>query len=349
MIFVQTPAYMYPIINNIRRRDWITRAFDIGDGDAYDIAEYIYNKQFENITYIAIIDSNIFQFIINSIKKDNPDDIHRDAIAFVAFCQEAHIEIDPTYACYEKAFRSKNGANEAADYLSDFHAINNTSTEELATFALGYNNKIEVNRAIQTNISEVIDKLTRYKVLTDWRSLYLMILKIVHLKYYTTADNATRIVQFAEWCLEKYRFSIAASIFAAILFGKNPIKRMMKFNERDDRQERISAIENMTWDLFMISKFIRKWAEPEEDKENFFVSDDKAFSEVLRVVIALQTSTSFSVLAPHVDSDTIEYLTYIEQLRQRTPKDRKRVYLSEQWNHDYRDGLIRELERQVLF
>lgn len=352
MLAIEVPQYIEPIIEMLRKEDWITHVFNIQDQDIYNIAGYIYNNKFENIEYAATIDLNLLQFMISAVKREKKNDKQRAAIGFIVFCQIACIDIDPTHACYEKSFRSDGGAEEVAEYLSIFNCLNNTNNEELALFSLGYSDSININNNIITDKKDAISKLTAYRHLKEWRSLYLMILKIVHLKYYTKTKAAQdNIIKFSQWCYDSYRFSIAASTFAAIFFGKNPIKNTMKFNPNKTRAEKIGNLENMTWDLYIISKFFESWTKPENtNKEKILASDDKPLTEILRTAIKIQFNLEnpLSPLSPQISSEIIKFLKDIEVKRTSKSDSINRIYNSKQWSPDYRDHLINELENIVL-
>ena len=352
MFMVEVPQYIEPIITMLCEEDWLTHSFDVQGRDIYNVSGYLCNNKMDGVEYVVIIDSNLLQFMINAVKREGGNSKQRAAIGFIVFCQIANIDIDPTYACYEKSFRSDGGAAEAADYLSIFNCLNSADNKNLAEFALGYSDSIDIGNDFLTDRQDVISKLTKYKQLKDWRCLYLMVLKIVHLKYYKNAKTPEdSISEFFQWCYDTYRFSISASIFAVILFGNSPIRNMMKFKKNKTKLEKIGALENMTWDLYIMSKFFRSWVEPDYvNKEYLLASDDKPFTEIIRTVIKIQSNfdSLFSYLSSQISGETIKFLANIERMRQLNTDFIGRVYGSEKWNPDYRDKLISEFENAIL-
>ncbi|MBC3927829.1 hypothetical protein [Undibacterium sp. CY21W] len=332
------------IVRRLKERKWIIHNFNCDDVDLYNPANYLYNKDASDTEYNLILDANIFQFSINATKNKQRNDYQRDAIALIAFCQIAGIEIDPTYAIYEKAFHSLDDAKEAALNLSIFHKINNSSNDDLANFALGHTDHINLNHKIITNEDSIVEKITRYKKLKTWDSLYLMCLKLADIKFNDEARGEKKIKKFVDWCIFDFRFSIVALVFSIIYFGRNPQKKMMKFSPNDPLDVRRQAISNMTWDMYNASQYFEKWRE-DQHAEYMFASDDKAFGFVLTAAVNIQNSNGdFNFFRGQISDDVIIYLNKLNSF-QKMPT---RSYKSAQWNGEYRKSLITELENKIL-
>jgi len=271
------PSYMSEIITQVRERDWLIHNFNLEDQDLYNPVGYIYNRETEGIEYSLILDANIFQYIVNSCKKVANNQHQRDAVALIIFCQAASIEIDPTYACYEKSFRSASGPSETAEDLALFHQINNTESEQIAAYSFGLIDKFKPNTKIHTDTSFIVEKLTSYNKLRTWDSLYLITLKIVQISQDRKSSRSDKIKKFVYWSIYEFRFSLIALIFAVIAFGLRPLKNMMKYSPNFLPNENKNALENMTWDLYISSQFFEKWVE-KGNAEHIFASDDRAFS-----------------------------------------------------------------------
>lgn len=51
--------------------------------------------------------------------------------------------------------------------------------------------------------------------------------------------------------------SFVMIVYAAVYFGNSPLRRMMKYKKSDTIDNRKSAITNMTWDLYLLDKFLK--------------------------------------------------------------------------------------------
>lgn len=118
----------------------------------------------------------------------------------------------------------------------------------------------------------------------------------------------------------------------------------MKFSPHDAPDVRRKAISNMTWDMYNASQYFEKWRNYPH-KEYMFASDDKAFGSVLTAAVNIQNSKGdFQFFRGQISDDVVTYLNEINSL-QRLPT---RLYKSEQWNGEYRNELIVELENKIL-
>ncbi|MDO8895603.1 MAG: hypothetical protein Q8M57_01385 [Nitrosomonas sp.] len=340
---IRFPAYLETIIDRLKERNWLIHNFNACNEDLYNPANYVYNQDIHKFEYSFVLDTNIFQYIINAAKKATNNDHHRDAISLVVFCQLASIEIDPTYACYEKAHHSDIGAIEAAMDLALFHKINNSNPDNLAAYSLGHATTFSINSEISTDTSSIVKKLTKYKKLRTWDSFYLIILKIIHIKFFTKSTSEEKISIFIDWCLSEFCFSLVGLVFAIILFGKNPTKQMMKFRQESSREERHSCVVNMTWDLYTSDRFFDKWISKNELEQHIFVSGDKAFGTVLRFAIEVQKSGgNFESFSNHISWSTIDYLNHLDKHKMAIEN---RAYNSDRWSPEYRKFLIENLEK----
>lgn len=188
--------------------------------------------------------------------------------------------------------------------------------------------------------------LTKYKRLTEWDSLYLILLSIVDIKFDDTISARNKLSSFLEWLIREFRMSLVGTIYAMVLFGKKPLKRMMKYTSNLDINERKSALWNMTWDLYIMSQFFKKWIGKNEEEEFFFASDDKAFCELLRSAISVQKIGSFSPLIPYLSKAGYEVA---ERFLSLDESSMKRVYQTDEWNSQYRDRLIASYEAKLIY
>lgn len=343
---VWIPAYISAIVERLKRRNWLIHNFPLNVEDVHDPAGYLCGNAVNNTEYVCVLDANIFQFIVNASKKRSNADHHRDAIALVVFCQFSEIDIDPALACYERINHLEKNADEAVRELLLFRKIDNADSEKLAAYALGITDVVSLNEAIQLDLELTKKKLLQYRRLTNWDSMYLMVLKIVQIKFFETSSNQAKLERFISWCFSDFRLSIVAIVYSAIFFGKTPTKKMMKFSPLADKAEKRKAVENMTWDFFNASRYFELWVSNAKS-EYIFASDDLAFKEVLRQsILAQNPGTGFANLKEHITETSIKYLNAIEGRR---ATEKNRMYQSEIWSQEYRQKLIVDLESSLFF
>jgi hypothetical protein len=288
------PSYLDNIIERLTDRDWLVHNFDnVDDSDIYNFADYLYNKQAKGITYTIYLDLNIYQFILNAFKKSKPKQEFRDAIALVAFCQFAEIELDPTYAVYEKINYRKDDQvlNETVSDLELFHRINNINNSSLIEFALGDIDTVVpiASYAINSNVTR--SNLTKYRRLREWDSLYLIVVYVIYISQLPNLSKLDKLTKVVEWMIVEFRLSLVGITFAAIYFSDKPMKRMMKYKTSDKSCAKQRSAFNMTWDLYNLDRYFRMWTERTPEQEGIFASGDKVFNAVLRKSIKVQKSS----------------------------------------------------------
>lgn len=140
--------------------------------------------------------------------------------------------------------------------------------------------------------------------------------------------------------------SLVCTIYAMVLFGKKPLKKMMKYNSRQNSTERKKALWNMTWDLYMMNQFFKRWIGKDESDEFIFASDDKAFCELLRSAIKVQQRNDFSALIPFLTNSGYEQAKNFLNLDM---SNVDRVYTSDDWSPEYRNGMIGLYEEKLIY
>jgi len=343
-VFYVIPAEMQLIIERLLVRDWIVHNFHLRDSQSfYSPGDILYNVDVEDVTYKVYLDTNIYQFLLNSCKK-KPTEIARDAVSLLVFCQLCKIQLDPTYAVYEKINYTNHRAPEAIKDLNLFHKINNSETNSLVAYALGdaEGYPLGYHPGVETGVME--NALTKYSRLTEWDSMYLIMLACISISM-KRMSRKDKLKLFVNWMLKEFRRSLVGYIYAIIYFSQNPLRRMMKYRATDERESRRSQIYNMTWDLYIMNMFFRKWISNEKKNEFMYATDDKAFKELLRLAIDVQIHEGFEPLKNVISKSDYHNLEEIWKLD--IPEE-ERVYRSDEWSPEYRTKLIQNFENEVL-
>lgn len=345
-LLVALPSYADDILAILTERDWVIHNFGMdGSLNLYAPANYLYNQKVHGISYLAILDLNIFQFLVNCTKKSKPHQNYRAAAAFVVFCQMAEIEIEPCYAIYERLNYDKKNLNEALTELQLFRSLDNCSIDELAMYALGARDFIKPKVDIPLATDELGEKLLQYQKLTDWDSLYLIILAIIETHADKSVPTSQKLVVFVDWIIKNFRLSLPGVIYAVRLFGKQPLANMMKYKGGENIHQKRTAAFNMTWDLYLMSRFFKYWTEKDASKETFFVSDDRALKSVLRLAVDVQMAHDLEPIAPYLSR---QVFTTVRDLVQNRESRVDRIYGTDQWSPKHRSTLINELEHRIF-
>ncbi len=300
------PAYTQHIVDKVMETDWFIHSFCLGDEkEIYNPAGYLYNKEYNGIEYSIHLDLNVYQYVLSAYKKENKNELHRDAMALMVFGKFTNVTFDPTLAVYEKLNYLEQCPDEIIDDLILFRRIDNSNMDSLARFVLGLTNDIELPELPPINRTELKDNLTKYKRLKKWDSLYLFVLKAVEICYFDKSPNDIKIKKFWDWCHTEFMYSLVATSFVIKLFGNSSIPKLMKYKPKFSVEQNKKHIINMTWDLFLLDKFFEKWVGKEGHKEFIYASDDKPLKDVLEMAISMQINGNGNHLVRELPSSLI--------------------------------------------
>jgi hypothetical protein len=345
-VFYHIPPFIEPIVERLAKRTWLVHNFNIeSDNELYNPANYLYNTEFDRTNYVLTLDLNIYQFLLNIVKKKTPKDNFRDAASLLVFCQVTNIDIDPTYPVYEKVNYNRENLSEAVSDLELFHNINNGDMEDLAKYALEISDSVSINMSCDFDRKKTEINLMKYKKLKEWDSLYLMMLSIIDININTSIPRREKLGVFSDWMIYMFRRSLVAFVYAVVLFCGHPIKRMMKFKPTSSPDHKRKSVENMTWDLYIMSQFFKMWTEKNKNDEFLYASDDNAFCSLLRNAIQVQKEQGLAPIKHYMNES--EYESAVKLLSA-NEKDRGRAYTSTEWGPDYRAKLIAEYDN-VLY
>ena len=347
ILLLEPPHGFEKIVQILKNKKWLMSAFEANEEEFFNPANYIYNNDYANISYKLILDLNIFSFIISAIKQEVPKEIHRSALALVAFCQICNIHIEPNLAVYEKIFSEKWEADEAVNKLLLFYKIDNADTESIIKYSLSNNDSIELYGKTKHKHSTIKKELTKNKWLTEWKSMYLITLNIV-LANTRNGSNLEKFEAFANWMLNEFRFSFVATVYAIYLFSSLRMKKMLKYKPESPRVEQISQLNNMTWDLFFMNSFFRGVTDDNNSYEIIVASDDKVIKEVLSTGISIQKQQGdFNILKNKLRPKEHIMIEIIDEIFSQTNLP-NRVYGSAKWTTEYREDLITKTESIIL-
>lgn len=316
------------------------------DWKKIDLFSYLYNARVHGSECTVCLDVNIYQFVLNGVKKSGSKQEYKDAIGLVCFCQLANIEVEPSIAVYEK-LNYEDDIDRLVGITSDlelFNKINNVSDDQLIRYSFGEIEHISLTNKHGINHDRIRKKLTQHNRLLGWDSLYLIVLFIAFTSQDLKKTQSEKLRCVVEWMIADFRFSLFGIVYAAVFFSKNPLKRMMKFKRSDEPSKKKKALHNMTWDFYAMDKFLKGWVRGREGGRYIYATGDKALKHLLRTSMAIQAMDTLEPLRDYIDDSDFDY---IEKAIKTSTEAPDRAYNSKFWGQEYRQKLIDELSKRL--
>lgn len=338
LLMLTLPEHSSQVMETVKKLDWFIHYFNLdSESNIYTLENYLYNNEVHGIEYHLVLDLNLYQFIVNAVKKQTNHNNHRYGIALVAFCHFAKIQFDTTYPVYEKLNYDKNNLSEVLDDLNLFRCIEHSKTQDLVNYATGVADELHIPENNRFNRGELGEQLTKHIRLTHWDSFYLFILAITSIKQDKEITN--KIKYFTDWMNEKFFFSAVILTYAIVYFGKRPIAKMMKYKSTDSKENKIKSITNMTWDLFLMNGVFEKWKKKSSKQEYIFASDDKAFKQLLTLAIKTQNTGGLDHFLPHISQHNIDYINKFTNQKYLNSSERQ-LYMNNQSSEKRKDLIM---------
>ena len=343
-LLLQLPIGFEKVIAQIKKQDWLISNFYAGVEEIYNPAGYLYNRDLNGVEYKIVLDRNIFRFIVTANKNKNPNEKQRAAISLVTFCQAANILFEPNLAVYERLLPERINAREAVDELMLFYKTDNARSDDLMSYSLSESNRIKLCSESRWNADEIGKQLIKNQWLNEWKSLYLIVLKLIYFNSQNSSQK-DKLVHFMEWLVKDFRLSLVSIVFAIFLFSSKRLKNMIKFKNNCEKDVKLKQLYNMTWDLFFMNNFFRILTRNEADSETLVASDDKIIKHILRAAIDVQNDGSLGKLKAYLPKREHEQIDSVIEIIDNT---NNRAYKSPEWGPEYREGLITKAEDFVL-
>lgn len=301
----------------LKEADWLRHFFPASKEQLYKPANFQYNISFSNTTYTIFIDSNIYIYILSAFDKP-PEDNFRKAIGLLYFCIISGIQLEPFLPVMEEISYEYERANQSIRNLDLFYIIDNyDDIDSLLNYAVGTQDKLflEVNIEIKAskNGQKIREWHRRYQSLWKWDLFYIACMKIVIIDQ-LPESNDSKLKRFILWEKQDFQYSRVSTAFAMICFSTNRIRGMIKFKKKYGQFERKKAIQNMTWDLYLIDHFIKKFGNKPETEEFILASADRALREVCELAIKISSNQDPEQLKKVLDKETFNYWTYSENI-----------------------------------
>jgi hypothetical protein len=341
-LLVALPDYYTEVEWRLQASDWMVHNFHSSDLDElYNTANYLHNREFKGTEYRASIDLNILQYAVNCAKKRQTKDVYQHACAMLLFCRFAEFQIEPSLAVYERVNYGNGDLEEALDNLAILRALDNADPDLLADYMMGNPHALESLMPLAIDRDKIRNDLTRYHKLTDWDSIYLLVLGAVRTYLDTAVPPVKRFEHYLDWMLRGFRLSLPCLVYAGRLFGTSQLPKMMKYRSTESIAERRNALANMTWDLFVIDHYFKNWINPNRHWEEVLFTQDKVLRDLLRLAVKIQYAEDIDPLLEHL---RVDEAAICRELLENRDKRSDRVYGTDAWTPEHRASMIADLE-----
>jgi len=343
--YVFIPNEVEEVINKLKEVNWLITNFDADITELYNPANYLHNVHTHSTSYILVPDRNIFSYILSSTTKNPSNDNYRNAIGLIIFAMFCEIQIEPGIAIYELLNCSFDNIEIALNELELFRTIDNYDNDKIYQYFKGNIDILPIERIPLKEREKIRNGLTKYQWLTEWKSLYLIILKIIDLSL-DDKPNDSKVKELLHWMSHSFRFSLVGTFFAITLFSSKRISKMIKYKINVKRERNQVNINNMTWDLYYMNMFFRYWQNNDSsNKEYIFASNDNVIKHILKIAVLFNKTGDYNILKDYLlDHEVDNYKRISKDIKNNT----NRVYMSDKWTSEYRDKLILELETKLL-
>ena len=229
------------------------------DEDIYEPLFYRRQSSYHDTNTTLLADRNVVTRWLALLSGKTATSEDRLAAAIMAFAQSANILVEPNLALYEAA--AVGGSKVTNNELRQFRIADNLNTKHWADLAIGRIEELSIPEselpALPTN-SEEIDFEVR---LRRWLRNYIILLKLAELEL-RGLDRFQRITELARWMHQDFIIGGPALIFAIHYLAPNSERRGLLKNLRSmDRERALRGIRNASWDLTLLSDWIRRGEE----------------------------------------------------------------------------------------
>lgn len=246
------------------------------------VGHYLGVEPLEGIKTILLPDRNVVSRMAQAAKGQPLDEHGKNAAAILAFAQCLEIQIEPSIAFHEMAFREGNPA--ALEELGWFQVADNGKPHEWLAAGLG-----QLDRIPTIGTPPTLEELDLAKPLKRWRRNYIVAMKIGELELNGKLNAIQKVTALLKWMRDDFILAGPAAILAFLYFAPNspPRKRLLKSLKSSDRQAALAGAKNAAWDITYLSDFARRINENSESQQTryIFASFDKRLRDLARFVI----------------------------------------------------------------
>ncbi|MDD7611104.1 MAG: hypothetical protein PUJ82_09320 [Spirochaetales bacterium] len=166
---------------------------------------------------VLYIDNNIFSYITNCFSYvDNSQFLEKrkQSVELLIFCKKNDIIVEPVYAVQEKLKfdYSEENIEKAFGYFRQFLTVYSLPNEFLYDcFVKGNNQKLDLP-LVEDDYTFFKESVSKYKMLKEWKSMYLLVLKII-IENLSSKSNEEKLKNIFDFMYYNYQIRTAVVIY----------------------------------------------------------------------------------------------------------------------------------------
>lgn len=311
--------------------------------EKHNISNYISIKHKDNKEIHIYPDRNVISYIIDFYNGNNKTiESQKISLAYLILFQLANIDLfNLIIACFELGSSSKESNNDIyAKEWDCFFSIKNQPPDKIMDF-IRYSKYYDAKKYLQNY--EKPDFEIFFNSGINWKSIYIHLLKMKIIDLENIRNNNSAIKKYLDWVYMEFKFDYVCSLYAFILFSRSRYGQMLPKN--------LDNIKNITWDLQLLSYWMRETTREENNKVDVILSFDSKLNkfalEIGNILYLNSESSEYIDYFNRISPETTDYfLSFFDKINKdiSNPIRKKRSFLNEQ----EKDLFIYELETQLL-
>lgn len=232
------------------------------DEDIYEPVTYRRQSFHHKTTTILLADRNVVTRWLSLVSGNTASSEDRLAAGIMAFAQSANLLVEPNLALYEAAVAG--GSVAANNELRQFRLADNLYTKYWADLAIGRIEKLSIPKSELRAVPNNADEIDFEMRLRRWLRNYIILLKLAELEL-KGLDRIELITKLSTWMYEDLIIGGPGLMFAIYYLAPNSARSGLLKNLRsEDRERALRGIRNASWDLTLLSDWIRRGEEQKE-------------------------------------------------------------------------------------
>ncbi|WP_157771964.1 hypothetical protein [Ralstonia solanacearum] len=268
--------------DHLQQIDVLVADYPDPNSEVYFAGQYLVVGRLNGIRTILLPDRNVVSRMAQAAKGQFLDVHERNAAAILAFAQCLDIQIEPSVAFHEMAFKEGNQA--ALDELGWFRVADNGDPHEWVAAGLRQSDRIST-----VGIPPAVQELDLAKPLRRWRRNYIVVMKMGELELNGNLNALQKVTALMDWMRDDFILAGPAAMLAFLYFAPNspPRKRLLKSLKAGDRQEALAGAKNAAWDITYLSDFAQRINDGSEAQKTryIFATFDKRLRDLARFVV----------------------------------------------------------------
>jgi hypothetical protein len=232
------------------------------DEDFYEPLFYRRQSSYHDTNTTLLVDRNVVTRWLALLSGKIASSEDRLAAAIMAFAQSGNILVEPNLALYEAT--PVGGSEGTNNEVRQFRLADNLDTKHWADLAIGRIQQLSIPESELVAVPNDSAEIDFETPLRRWRRNYIILLKLAELEL-RGLDRIELITKLSTWMYEDFIIGGPGLLFAIYYLAPNSARSGLLKNLRsEDRERALRGIRNASWDLTLLSDWIRRGEEQKE-------------------------------------------------------------------------------------